>query len=267
MVVVMKTNLTIYPLFIACLLFGFWDKTLGKSSTGNQTNQHAQIFPQLIIQEIIEQVSLDRMLSDLGCFTGVEPICTSNGCTTITDRFTGSQNLKWVEDYVYENLVHLKYSMEVQDWVDGELSDQNILAHKRGFLYPNEEIYFIAHMDGYPRGGQAADDDGTGAVALLELARVLATRTFTKSITLFFSTGEEQGAIGARQFVKNYPDRLKNIKYLVSVEMLGYDSNHDMKMELWSADQYTDFLQVLNNIITTYPDSITLDPIIITGCT
>ncbi len=225
------------------------------------------IIPLPIVQEMIDRVSLERILTDLRRLTGVEPICTSNGCTTISSRFTGSENLRWAKDYVKDTLVNLHYSVEVLDWSDSGRADQNILAHKRGFLYPNEEIYFIAHLDGYPSNGPAADDDASGVVALLELARIMADMHPSYSITLFFSTGEEQGAVGAHYFVSHFPERLARIKYLVSIEMLGYDSNGDGKMELWSGDLSTEFQQLLSDIITAYPASIHLVPEILTGCT
>ena len=221
--------------------------------------------PLTIVQEMIDHVDQARVLTDLRRLTGVEPICTSNGCTTITSRYTGSPELQVAKDYVYETLVSLHYNVEVVNWSSSGLSDQDILAHKQGIRYPNEEIYFIAHMDGYPHNGPAADDDGTGTVALLEMARIMATMHPSRSVTFFFSTGEEEGVLGAHYFVNNYHDRLANIKYLVSVEMLGYDSNDDFKMQLWSADQNTVFQQMLSDIISAYP--INLVPEVITGCT
>jgi hypothetical protein len=50
------------------------------------------------------------------------------------------------------------------------------------------EIYFIAHLDGYPYNGPAADDDASGAVSLLELARPR-DKSLSYSMVLFF-TGE-----------------------------------------------------------------------------
>ncbi len=219
------------------------------------------------VQGMIDQVSQARILTDLRRLSGAEQMCIANICKTITGRFTGSNNIKWAEDYVYETLTSLNYSVERINWSGSGMADQDILAHKTGLLYPNEEIYFIAHLDGVPNNGPAADDDGTGAVALLELARILANMQVSRSVTLFFSTGEEQGAVGAYEFVNHYHDRLSKIKYLVSVEMLGYDSNGDGKMELWSADENTQFQQLLSDIITAYPASISLVPEIVTSCT
>ncbi len=248
---------------ILFLTFGLAPGT-PSAQAGRQENQPSSITPVPIVQEMIDQVSQERLLTDLRRFTGEEQICTSNGCTTLTGRYTGSENLNWAKDYVRETLRSLHYPVEVLNWQRSGYSDQNILAHKRGFLYPNVEIYFIAHLDGHPTGSPAADDNGTGAAALLELARILAQRTICYSVTLFFSTGEEQGSLGSHQFVADYPDRVEKIKYLVNIEMLGYDSNNDGQMEFFNGSQPQDFVESLVNIIQAYP--LNLDPHIYSDC-
>jgi len=215
--------------------------------------------------EMLGQIDQERALVDLRRLTGEEPICTSDGCYTITNRETGTVGLKWAKVYVTETLVDLGYSVEVMDWSRSGYADQNIIARKPGVVYPDEEIYFIAHLDGYLFNNPAADDNASGVVSLLELARVLSTRYFNYTVVIFFSTGEEHGCLGVHSFVDGYPERLGAIKYLVNVEMLGYDSNGDGKMELWNGDQPLDFTQLLAKIINA--NRINLVPEIVSGCT
>jgi hypothetical protein len=235
---------------------------LEPSSTPTPTSTST---PADITWEMLREVNQDRILTDLRRLTGEEPICTVNGCYTITDRETGSIGLQWTKDYIYETLVSLHYSVEVQGWSREGYTDQNLIARKQGMVFPGEEIYFIAHLDGYPKNNPAADDDASGVVSLLELARILSSRTLNRTVVLFFSTGEEHGSLGSHSFVEMYPERLGTIKYLVSVEMLGYDSDNDGLMELWSGDQPLDFVNRLSNIITTY--QLDLIPKVVTGCT
>jgi len=235
-----------------------------QATLANQEYQPNVITPQPIIQEMIDQVSQSRTLADLRRLTGVDELCVGSNCGLITSRYTGSSDLQRVESYVYSTLINLHYSVEDIAWSRGGFSDHNILAHKRGVLYPNEEIYFIAHLDGVPNPGPAADDDGSGSAALLELARILANRFTCRSVTLFFSTGEEEGTLGSSYFVDNYSQRLGNIKYMVNVEMLGYDSNGDGAMELFNGNQSPGFVQLLMDIIDAYP--INLSPEIYSDC-
>ncbi len=261
----MRNILALNLALILSIFFGVgWIVDSHNSPLVQSTSGISQIIPEPIVQEMIDQVSQDRLLADLRRLAGVDPLCTPQGCTTLTGRFTGSEDLDWAQDYVYETLIGLHYSVETLDWSLNGHSDQNILAHKQGFLYPNEEIYFIAHMDGSPADGPAADDDGSGAAALLELARILAPMHLSRSVTLFFSSGEEQGSLGSHSFVDAYPERVTKIKYLVSVEMLTYDGNADGAMELLNGSQPLGFVQMLQEIIQAYP--IGLAPHIMSDC-
>jgi hypothetical protein len=267
----MSKQLFLYPTLFLSMIIGFTWKAdvpfMAEIPNSNTIlfNQDAEIIPQEIILEMIDQVDQERALTNLRRLTGIEPICTANGCTIISGRETESEGLQWAKDYIYETLIDLHYSVEVLDWVSGQYADQNILARKEGLLYPDQEIYFIAHLDGYLSENPAADDDASGVVSLLELARVFTRYSLSRTVVLFFSTGEEHGALGAHKFVDDYSARLDAIKYLVSVEMLGYDSDSDGKMELWNGNQPVDFVQLLSEIIAAYP--IDLVPEIISGCT
>ena len=264
--------LALYPTLILSLFLGFgWNNGyfaqpgLQDTRVNIEPTQPTEVIPTEIIQEMIDQVDQERALADLRRLTGVEPICTSSGCTTITGRETESEDLQWAKDYVYESLVSMHYSVEVLDWIHDGYADQNIIATKPGLHYPDEAIYFIAHLDGYLSDNPAADDDASGAVSLLELARVLSRHPLSRTVVIFFSTGEEHGSLGSYKFVEDYPERLAAIKYVVSVEMLGYDSNNDGLMELWNGSQPVDFVQMLVDIINAYP--LDLEPQIVSGCT
>ncbi len=143
--------------------------------------------------------------------------------------------------------------------------DQNLIARKSGTVAPDEEIIFIAHLDGYLENNPAADDDASGVVSLLELARILSSRVLSRTVVLIFSTGEEHGVLGARSYVDQLTQaQLDAIQYVVSVEMLGYDSNNDGKMELWAGNQTTGFIRQLSQIITDY--ELGLEPETFTDC-
>lgn len=230
-----------------------------------QLSQPEAVIPDPFVQELIDEVNQERILTDLRRLTGEEPICISSQCKTIQGRETGTQDLAWAEEYVKGILLNLNYPVEVLNWARDSYHDKNILAHKTGLLYPEEEIYFVAHLDGKLSNNPAADDDASGVVALLELARILSHHVLSRSVTLFFSTGEEHGALGASQFVADYPERISSIKYLITLEMFGYDSNGDGKMEFWSPEQNTDFQKLLSDVITAYP--IGLVPEVVPGCT
>jgi Zn-dependent M28 family amino/carboxypeptidase len=227
--------------------------------------------PDDIVREMVQQVDPARALNDLEQLTGEKPLCVENECYTIVNRDTGSEGLRWAKEYVYQELVDLGYSVELQNWDFEGYTDQNILAKQPGKLYPEEEVYIVAHLDGVGENGgehfPAADDNASGAVDLLELARVLSGYSFSRTIVLMFSTGEEHGSLGARSYVNQLSaDEINAIKYTLSIDMIGYDSNQDNVMELWSGDHQPSYelVSYISDIITKY--EFDLSPIIVTDC-
>ncbi len=217
-----------------------------------------------VVWAMIGQVDQDRLLTDLRRLTGAEQICLDHGCYTVTDRETGSIGLQWVKDYVYEQLSALGYAVESQNWSAGGYTDQNLVARKIGFDNPAKEIYFVAHLDGVS-GSPAADDNASGVVSLLELARILSTRTFHSTVVLLFTTGEEHGVLGAHYYVDQLtPEEIAAISYVVDVDMLSYDGNSDGVMELYNGSQPIDFVKLLGEIIAGY--QIGLSPEIYPDC-
>lgn len=235
------------------------------------SSQTGAITPLDVVWEMIGQVDRDRALADLNKITGVVPICTENGCNTIANRLTGSEGLQWAKDYIYAELVSLGYSVEFQNWSRSGQADQNLVARKPGLLSPGEEVYFVAHMDGVGSGGNeqfpAADDDGSGVVDNLEMARVLSSYTFNRTLVLLFTTGEEQGTLGVQSYIDQLtPQELGSIKYVVNVDMVGYDGNGDGVMELWHGGHTPSMAltQTMSDTIQAY--QLDLSPGFVVGC-
>jgi len=277
----MRKIILLYPTILLGLIFGIGltfdshnesEYRVTQLATIKELNPTTEISPIDIVLEMLGQVNQDRALTDLRRITGEEPICTDDGCYTITNRLTGSEGLQWAKDYIYKELVSLGYSVELNDWSRSGYSDQNLIARKLGMVSPDEEIYFVAHMDGvYPGRGErypAADDNASGVVNILELARVLSSYSFDRTVVLLFSTGEEQGALGVYSYVDQLsPGELSAIKYVVNVDMVSYDANLDGVMELWSGDHPPSLVltQMMREIIQVY--QLNLMPSLVSGCT
>jgi Zn-dependent M28 family amino/carboxypeptidase len=67
-----------------------------------------------------------------------------------------------------------------------------------------------------------ADDNGSGSVALLEIAEAFATGPRPKrSILLLWYAGEERGLLGSRLFVERPTVPLENIVVNLNMDMVG----------------------------------------------
>ncbi len=224
-----------------------------------------------VVREMLKQVNKDRALTDLRTLTGEQPICNDNGCYTISNRLTSSIGLQKVKNYIINGLVKLGYSVEEHNWSRSGYADQNLIVKKMGVSIPDEEVYFVAHMDGEKKGlGKnfpAANDDASGVVDLLELARIISSHSFSRTLVLFFPTGEEQGSLGVIDYLKRItPEELSSIKYVVDVDMVGYDANGDSVMELWYGDDAPSLVLVEMMSETIKANQIDLAPRFTVGC-
>ncbi len=67
-----------------------------------------------------------------------------------------------------------------------------------------------------------ADDNGSGTAALIELAGFVKSTKLKKSNYLFIAfSGEEKGLLGSNYFVKHPTIDLKNVSYMINMDMLG----------------------------------------------
>ncbi len=107
----------------------------------------------------------------------------------------------------------------------------------------SEVILLSAHMDhlgvrenapGDDKVFNGADDDASGCIAVLEIARVLANGKRPKRTTYFaFFGSEEAGGFGSRYFVDNLPFAKDNLIANLQFEMLGRPDPKVGADELW----------------------------------
>jgi hypothetical protein len=79
-------------------------------------------------------------------------------------------------------------------------------------------ILIGGHMDSAGPEIPGADDDGSGAATVIELARVLGARRLQSTIVFCCWGGEEQGLEGSRYFVDHYSD-LDSVGMMLQVDM------------------------------------------------
>ena len=113
----------------------------------------------------------------------------------------------------------------------GKLKDsENIWAFIEGSEHPEEIIVISAHYDhiGTENGEvfNGADDDGSGTVALLEMAEAFAKAKKDgngpkRSILFLHVTGEEHGLHGSRYYSENPLYPLANTVADINIDMIG----------------------------------------------
>lgn len=139
-------------------------------------------------------------------------------------------------------------SFAIPDWkAKGEISVEQIRTEIKNVIgvlegkgpFADETIVIGAHYDHVGYGGEGslapgstdihngADDNASGTVALIELARKLSARKtpLPRRVVFIAFTGEERGLIGSAHYVKNPTFDLKNTVAMLNMDMVGRLTN------------------------------------------
>ncbi|MDE1465634.1 M28 family peptidase [Spartinivicinus poritis] len=136
-------------------------------------------------------------------------------------------NLIKVAEYIKSNLNQSTDNVELQYFNVGNSRYANVLAYYGP--ESNETIVVGAHYDAYSVF-PGADDNASGVAGLIVLGQLLGKTKLNTRIELvaysleeppFFATPNMGSAIHA----KNLKDKSKNIKIMISLEMIGYFNN------------------------------------------
>jgi len=117
---------------------------------------------------------------------------------------------------------------------------ENVVAFIEGSEKPEEVIVISAHLDheGVKFGQvyNGADDDGSGTVAILEIAQAFKKAVEEgngpkRSILFLHVTGEEKGLLGSRFYTENPIFPLSNTVTNLNIDMIGRTDKHHKKEE------------------------------------
>ncbi|GJM20211.1 MAG: hypothetical protein DHS20C15_01260 [Planctomycetota bacterium] len=116
-------------------------------------------------------------------------------------------------------------------------------------------LLLVCHYDSVP-ASPGADDNGSGTVGLLALARRLAPRNLPVEIGLVFFDGEELGLLGSRRYAQALPDRERErLIGVINLETIAYRDTRPGSQELppgfellLDPGDVGDFLAVVGNM-------------------
>ncbi|MES2218717.1 MAG: M20/M25/M40 family metallo-hydrolase [Pseudomonadota bacterium] len=115
-------------------------------------------------------------------------------------------------------------------------------------------IVIGAHMDTLNGQMPGADDDGSGTVTVLELAKILinSNMQFKKPIYLIWYSAEEEGLIGSGYTEKYFKSLQMGVDAVIQFDMTGFSYQNDPT--IWLMKDYTDpeLTAFLETLINTY---------------
>ena len=166
------------------------------------------------------------------------------------------------------------YAMVAGVRTGGEkLNSINVASIIEGSHYPNEYIVITAHLDHVGIEGEdifnGADDDGSGSMALLEIAQAFKMASLDgyrpkRSIVILHVSAEEKGLLGSEYYTDNplYPleDTITNL----NIDMIGRtdptrDSDNDNYIYLIGTDRLSSMLHETSERVNKNTVDLELD--------
>jgi len=178
-----------------------------------------------LVSEMIGTVDKSELTSRISELSGEDPVVVDGAAYTISARCTTSgEPIQKATRYAYEYFTGLGLNTGFQSWSwpNYVWSGRNVICEIPGATLPEEIILIVAHIDNMPESGRApgADDNASGAVILLETARLLAARPRRRAIRLIAFGAEEQLSVGSASYVRRHRAEIERDACF----MLNFDS-------------------------------------------
>ncbi|MFM1878954.1 MAG: hypothetical protein RLZZ241_1820 [Bacteroidota bacterium] len=157
---------------------------------------------------------------------------------------------------------------------DESLTSENVVAYIPGSTWPDEYVIISSHLDhiGVTSEGainNGADDDGSGTVALLEIAQAFKAATIAgngpkRSVVFLHVTGEEKGLLGSQYYTDIQPlFPLSQTVANLNIDMIGRtDPNRSGSSEyvyLIGSDKLSTELHEISEAINSQFSQLELD--------
>ena len=155
----------------------------------------------------------------------------------------------------------------------GSIKSENVISIIKGSTYPEEYIVLSAHLDGsgFNMGEiyNSADDNGSGTVALLEIAQAFKIAEINgygpkRSIIFIHFSAEENGLRGSEFYVKNPLYELEKTIVNLNLDMIGrIDPKRDSKDQnyiyLIGSNRLSNDLHALSEEVNSKTEKLILD--------
>jgi len=174
---------------------------------------------------------------------------------------TGRQSSEWLQQQVQavitsSNTKNLKVSVKPfkHSWVQS-----SIIARIEGLSNNQETVIVGAHQDSInqmsPRTGRApgADDDGSGAVTILEAFRLILIGGYQplRPIEFHWYAGEEAGLLGSQAIAQQYQKDKRTVAGMMQLDMTSFSGKtHDVGIVTDYVD--SSLTALVRNLVTTY---------------
>ena len=149
----------------------------------------------------------------------------------IDRKFTwsvGREKLKHPLIYIQDSIANKNamFNINIESEQVAKYRTQNVIAHIPSKKMCAKTIVFTAHYDHLGRMGESTyfpggNDNASGTAMLITMAKYFKEHPSDYNILFIAFAGEEAGLVGSKYFVENTPIKLKKIKFLLNLDIMG----------------------------------------------
>ncbi len=178
------------------------------------------------ILDLVNKVNLDTLSLKVNEFSGEFPTVVNGNTVTILNRQQNNNDV--AAEYIKQEFMQLNNLM-INDQVYST-NGRNIIATQIGKTNPNNIYIICAHYDSV--ANYCADDNASGTIAVLEIARILSTQCVDNTIVYALWDQEEIGLVGSNFYAQQAAANGDYILGVLNIDMMGYDGNDDNDFDI-----------------------------------
>ena len=113
----------------------------------------------------------------------------------------------------------VRVHFDMPNKIGGPVEQQNVVGELRGYEKPDEAVILGAHLDSWELGTGSLDN-GCNAALVMEAARAIKATGLLPRRTIRFVlfSGEEQGTIGSREYVRAHRAELDKVRAMITFD-------------------------------------------------
>jgi Zn-dependent M28 family amino/carboxypeptidase len=149
--------------------------------------------------------------------------------TGFHNRHSKSKYINQVAEWIKNELLKLGYGNGVHfhDYTESGYQLKNVICDKRGtsqkyiIICAHYDTILKENLDDSVSRAPGADDNASGVVALLEIARIISSLNLEKNVQFAFFSGEEQGLWGSMHYAQQIKENNTDLHLLINMDMCG----------------------------------------------
>ncbi|MGB8656497.1 MAG: M20/M25/M40 family metallo-hydrolase [Candidatus Zixiibacteriota bacterium] len=174
-------------------------------------------------------------------------------------RYSYSDSIIRARDWLYNEFVSFGIDSV---WLHHYYHDShqwNVVATVIGTVQPDQVIVVGGHYDSVVYGSGSpliwapgADDNGSGTVATLEMARIVAQHPLPVTVMFVPFAQEEQGLVGSSYFAQYLHALRTDLPLMINSDMIGHSVDADPDVAIYADAGAMDYVDLMIDMANTY---------------